>query len=736
MKTTTKTTKVRTLLKFNSKIFLVIFFSLLLFVLSKNTVVAQDVKHCGTTEAMNELIKKNPDVWKKYLELEKLTADYIKSHENASQKTNGQIYIIPLVFHIIHQYGPENISDAQVFDAVKILNRDFRKLNADTSDILPQFKSVAADCEIEFRLAQKDPEGNCTNGIDRIYSYRTNFGDDNSKLNQWDRKKYLNIWVVNTIGAAGVAGYTTFPSGATGFNYVNDGIIILHDYVGGTGSGFTGNDNNSRALTHEVGHYLNLAHPWGFNNSPEVTCGDDGVNDTPVTAGWAHCPTINESKHCDTTGGGKIENYQNYMDYSYCSMMFTAGQKARMRIALEMPEADRNNLWSDANSIATGTDVPTAQLCTPKADFHTNSNFVCEGASMTFYDASSNASIINRSWTFNNATPATSTAKNPVTVFNTAGWQAVSLTASNSTGSDTETKNSFVFVSPSWTDYYGTFSEGFEDETLFNNQWFVVNHENNLSKWEISKSASYSGSASLFINNTYNQPFPLFFPIYPGIGRGDIDDVISPSYDLSNVTSMNLNFKLSCATYASFSSDINEVLKVYYSVNCGQTWTLLKTEQGPSLANAGFCGTVFIPNSTASWKQESISLPAGVSNSNVRFKFQYSSGNYSNNLYIDDLNISGTVGIDKNSIENMNLSVFPNPTGQNESATISYHLPVKQNVKIDIVDAIGRHIKELINEPQDGGDHTINIQNLNAGIYSIRLAVGNNYTVRKLVITN
>ena len=91
--------------------------------------------------------------------------------------------------------------------------------------------TLAADIRIEFRLAQIDPNGNCTNGIDRIYSSLTHAGSDQSKLNQWPRDKYLNVWTVSTIGMSGVAGYAYFPSATNSYLYIYDGIIILSNFI-------------------------------------------------------------------------------------------------------------------------------------------------------------------------------------------------------------------------------------------------------------------------------------------------------------------------------------------------------------------------------------------------------------------------------------------------------------------------------------------------------------------------
>ncbi|MBK7855670.1 MAG: hypothetical protein IPJ79_12925 [Bacteroidetes bacterium] len=75
-------------------------------------------------------------------------------------------------------------------------------MNADTASIVPAFQGIAADCEIEFRLARLDPNGNCTNGIDRIKSIKTYDADDASKLNPWPSDEYLNIWTVSNFGTS------------------------------------------------------------------------------------------------------------------------------------------------------------------------------------------------------------------------------------------------------------------------------------------------------------------------------------------------------------------------------------------------------------------------------------------------------------------------------------------------------------------------------------------------------
>src|SRR6202007_3206756 len=129
--------------------------------------------------------------------------------------------------------------------------------------IIPQFKGIAADLEIEFRLAQKDPAGNCTNGITRHASTETYSGSQKVKdIVHWDPTKYLNVYVVQN--AAGLAGHCVWPGDADTIPQW-DGVVLGYNYVGSIGQS---NPTQSVVLSHEIGHYFNLQHTWGGNNVP------------------------------------------------------------------------------------------------------------------------------------------------------------------------------------------------------------------------------------------------------------------------------------------------------------------------------------------------------------------------------------------------------------------------------------------------------------------------------------
>ena len=276
----------------------------------------------------------------------------------------GVVYTIPVVFHVLHQNTAENISFDQIEDAVSILNRDFRLNNTDAGSVHANFIGMPADAEIEFALATIAPNGDCFNGVTRTYTYYTYLGDNGGDQIQavidgndvyngnWPGDEYLNIYVASDIG--GAAGYTTNPGwSGTG---MGNGIWIQHGYVGSIG---TGSVQRSRSLTHEVGHWLNLSHNWGPNNNPGNTSScsdDDGVDDTPECIGVTTCNLSSNTCSGDNAywGFNQIDNVENYMEYSYCSKMFTQGQVDRMRVALTSSAGGRNNIWKAANLAAVG----------------------------------------------------------------------------------------------------------------------------------------------------------------------------------------------------------------------------------------------------------------------------------------------------------------------------------------------------------------------------------------------
>jgi PKD repeat protein len=678
----------------------------LVFILSMaciTAVTAQEEKHCYTTEVYRRVLQERPEVMQVQNVLEAFTEQYTAQH---AAERSGNLLIIPIVFHIIHNYGVENISDAQVIDQVRILNEDFRLLNSDTSFIVPDFKPIAADCEIEFRLATIDPDGNCTNGIDRIQSALTYNGNDDSKLNPWPSNQYLNIWTVNNLGSSGAAAYAYYPGTAPPGA---DGVIAIHAYIGSIGSGSPG---RVRVLTHEIGHCFNLAHVWGSTNDPGVACGNDGVNDTPITKGWTSCNL--SGLICNPPA---LENVQNYMEYSYCCKMFTEGQKTRMRAALNSTAGGRNNLWQAANLISTGTDGSPAALCTPVSDFISNFSFVCTGDTVEYYDLSWQGQASSWNWSFPGGLPSASTDSLPKVVYPASGIYDVTLTVSNATGSDTKTKTSFITVANS-TPQAIPFIEGFE--TSFPGNAIVINPGND-NTWEQTSSASYTGTQSLMMDN------------FSGNTTGAIDEYITPAYDFTGIVSPTLTFWLAHSQRTDTSR--HDVLKIYYSLNCGESWVLRYTRSGASLATVPPHSSAYTPSGSTDWRMENVSVPIFAGQPSVRVKFQATSAR-GNNLYIDDINLNGNLAGYIGNNENLSsLQLSPVPSRGN--LDIAFSLNKSSFVSLEIFDLPGKKIITVANHDFNAGDNLLHFEGtLPEGIYFLKMTIDGSATTRKFVIVN
>lgn len=362
-----------------------LFFTITLFFVSVIFVSAQNFIPCATDQTYQQAVIKNPEL----LKIEKTANEQVRLQLpllNFNKKST--IKIIPVVFHVIHENGIENISQAQIMDEIRIMNEDYRKkvgTNGGTNT-----DALAADMEIEFRLAQYDPNGNKHDGINRIYSTLAENADDNTKaLSYWNSSRYFNIWVVKSIknntGQTGVTvlGYAQFPYQQSS-QPTTDGIIVCYNQLGIIGSGMA--TQSGRTLTHEAGHWLGLYHPFQPDGGQTTGCGTstitssncnatgDQVCDTPpVSTSTSGCPTTQNSCHNDSPDlNDLVKDYMDYADGN-CMNLFTTGQKNRVYAISFAGSNYRGNISSTSNLNTTGIDATgnytTVTASTKKAPY-------------------------------------------------------------------------------------------------------------------------------------------------------------------------------------------------------------------------------------------------------------------------------------------------------------------------------------------------------------------------------
>lgn len=708
--------------------------------LSGLAVNAQVNKQCGSTEAHKVLLEKHPEM--------KISIDnmdeYLNSIDvNSLEKNRAGLYVIPIVFHILHNYGAEYISDAQIKDQIRILNVDYQKKNADTSSIVPVFWPIIANVGFEFRLATIDPNGNCTDGIDRINTYKTYFGNDESKINPWPRNRYFNVWVANTIKKTGVAAYAYKPATAHNMPFY-DGVIALHDYIGSIGTGDAGRDGT---LTHEIGHCMNLDHLWGSTNEPEKACGDDNVSDTPPTEGHLQCSTVDLNRGlfsdslCKGTNDndgvvGKLENLQNFMEYSYCpNEMFTNGQKDRMITALTSNIAQRSELFTATTHALTGTLDGQVADCDPIADFNAVRRFSCLGNStIVLKDFSHRNTINSREWTINNGTPATSTALSPSITYSTTGWQSISLKASTSaTKSSTITKSNYIYVSDPADKNVTNEPNTFEDPNDYS-RWPIFNYFNNQYKWKYYDGGNTpTGWRALMFDGFDTRTYPENLTLTP---NQDIDDIITPCYNTSGLTNGFVSFKVAAASTAGTISQIDNSLIISYTSNCGSTWTDAQTISGSALINNGSVLTPFYPSSNTAWSTISVPIVAAMAKPEVYFRIRHRAGEFSNNLFIDNFMVGKfPTAVINNDNSKFAFALAPNPA--TETSEVILNTTNAEKVTIVVTDLVGKVIynQEVVTNANQTSSYQLPRQLFNTkGIYMVTVGDATSKKSQKLVI--
>jgi hypothetical protein len=279
---------------------------------------------CYSDEVLREEIRKNPERGRKLDALNKQVDEFVsqKAAGNLKRKPGGTIGIvyIPVIVNVVYRTNEENISEAQIQSQMDVLNKDYSRTNVEYlrsgSYEWAGYLPLVADFKIQFCLA----------GIIRkqttVSSWSTNDAikkTSSGGQDPTDPETKLNIWTGNLGG--GLLGYAMYPGGPA----ASDGVVCLYSAFGTSKKGATAAPyDEGRTMTHEVGHWLGLAHTFQGGCSKN----NDYVEDTPPTkAPTFGCPAPFITA-CRT---GEFVQSMNYMDYTedLCMYMFTTGQKAR-----------------------------------------------------------------------------------------------------------------------------------------------------------------------------------------------------------------------------------------------------------------------------------------------------------------------------------------------------------------------------------------------------------------------
>jgi hypothetical protein len=554
---------------------------------------------------------------------------------NASARTIGGVYYIPVVVHVIHNGEAigtgSNISDAQVQNQINVLNEDFRKIFS-----TPGYNTHpdGADTRIEFVLAKRNPTGGATTGINRVnrntmgwtappfVTYPPPFGNPDVSYVEgtikpatiWDPNEYMNIWTMDV--GSGLLGYAQFPEspllgigcGAATAN--TDGLVMGYQYFG---RGLGGPYGDGRTATHEIGHGLGLRHIWGDGGCAV----DDFCADTP-TAGAANfgCPNVNS---CTDTPIDFPDMKENYMDYTddLCMNIFTNDQATRMRTVLENSPRRKGLLTSPAllDPVANYGGIvdllaPIGQVCgtfTPIVVLRNLGSNNLTSATISYQI--DGGAVQTTTWTGNLAYKATANVNLPAQTLavgnhNIRVWVSISNGSTNATNTFV---NEIISNFSVGTGNALPFVENFESNTFPPANWYIEQTPINCNTW-------FEQSGDNGTNGATVARLPLD-------NNGDEDILYTSLIDLTSATG---NVTLSFDVFKGNGG--NARLRVDIQTCGSATWTNVFDQQGNTLSNNA-------------WASKSVNLSNTYNGQIVRLRFRATSTNTAGFLRLDNIRV-------------------------------------------------------------------------------------------------
>jgi len=382
-----------------------------------------------------------------------------------------------------------------------------------------------------------------------------------------------------------------------------------------------------------------------------------------------------------------------------------------------------------SNSLGTDTLVredyiSVSSSLLPSTDFSVSDSITCSNTVVDFTDLTLNCPN-SWEWTFSpdNVTFTNGTnenSQNPSVIFEVDVY-TVSLTTYNAVGNNTMTK----------TDYIRSggmelpFLEDFESGNFDSGSWVVENPDESKT-WEITTvGGSFPGDKAAWMN---------FFNYYALDVR---DMLISPPLNFSGYNNLSLYFE---HAYTQRYNQIDSLI-VYISDNCGVTWTRI-FEGGPDgtgvFATYPPSTSFFTPVASEDWcgngygsMCNNIDISDWDGLNNVKIMFE-SFSKFGNNLYIDNIFVSNSVGINNPENNDIFINISPNPSNGIFNIEIS---KIDEAVNMNILNIQGQVVKSKILRSQSNNSiFQLDLSAYPKGIYLIEFSSNKFIKTEKIII--
>ena len=677
--------------------------------------VTHSPKQCGTMEVLEKAFEENSLLKARF---KKQSIEFQHSVERRMAAlpfsgVPGDTINIPVVFHIVLT-NPDIITDAQIQAQLNVLNNDFAGLNSDSAILPAAFKPLFGKSLVQFKLAQRTPDNEPTDGItravtsipifgtlDKTLKYTTLGGDD-----AWDHNRYFNVWITNLAGGF-ILGYATLP----GMVPPGEDGVVIH-YTTLPADSLT-KYNRGRTLTHETGHYFYLYHIWGDENG---CAGTDLVDDTPnQTTFTGDCPGgAIRTDACSPVSPGIL--YENYMDYTddACMCLFTKGQVARMETAINdyragyytSNGAEPVPLFS-LDAALRKIIAPAQRLCTETISpvIRWRNRGIQTLSSADFYTTIDNGPVTVTHWTGSLLSlDETNMSLNGLSGVTEGNHLLKVIVASPNGNTDLNTANDTITttfqyhkpISPSFT-------EGIENANFPGAGWDVVNPDN-ANTWERVTGIAKTGNASVVMRNFNYQV------------NGQKDYFRLPFINISNVDSAFLTFQVAAAVKTNASSGFFwDTLQVVISTDCGASYKSLYKKWGPSLITRNTVSqTSFIPG-PSEWRKDSVDLSAYINAGPVLLAFLNTTQN-ENNIYLDDITVYSS-GVNPN-LASRGFLVTPNPVS--DIISVQFY-PHPSNLKaIFLFNSLGQKVGGQVVKGSRASNYSFDMSHLASGVYFVQ----------------